>query len=102
MADYFALIADDEPFARTGIRRLLEAWPMFTILPEARNGAEAIHIIREYHPDVAFLDIEMPLMDGLDVVQMQGVKRMPLFVFATAHEQFALKAFEADVVDYLV
>jgi two-component system LytT family response regulator len=101
MAEVRALIADDEPLARRGIRQLLGAWPMVEVVGECRDGREAIRKLRDTRPDLLFLDVQMPGVDGMDVAQEWG-GLVPAVVFITAHEHFAVKAFEARAVDYLV
>jgi len=97
-----ALIVDDEPLARASLRKLLEREPeAFTIL-EARNGHDAVSLIRDERPDVVFLDVQMPEMNGFDVVRQIGAAAMPEVVFVTAHDQFAIQAFEINALDYLL
>lgn len=97
-----ALIADDEPLLRERLVQLLaEAWPELEIVAMARNGREALAALDESHPRIAFLDIRMPGMTGLEVAQ-QCAGRNVHIVFATAFEEYAVKAFEAGAVDYLV
>lgn len=96
------VIADDEPVARRGVRQLLERFPEFTILRECRNGSEALAALDEERPDVVFLDIQMPDVDGFDVIRRRTPERMPAVVFLTAYEEFAVRAFEADALDYLL
>lgn len=97
-----ALIADDEPAARRGVRQLLAAFPEFTVAGECRNGAEVLAALDTSTPDVVFLDIQMPGMDGFDVIRQRTIERMPAVVFLTAFDQFAIKAFETEALDYLV
>ena len=101
MAELRALIVDDEPLSRRGVRQLLAAWPMVEVAGEARDGREAITMIRALKPDLVFLDVQMPGYDGMDVVQAIGADARAV-VFITAHEQFAVRAFDAQAVDYLV
>src|SRR5678815_4600904 len=96
------LIADDEPVARRGVRQLLAAFPEFAVAGECRNGAEVLGALDVSAPDVVFLDIQMPGIDGFEVIRKRGVERMPAVVFLTAFDQFAIKAFEAEALDYLV
>jgi len=94
------LLVDDEAPARAHLGRLLEAEPNIEIVGSAANGPEALEMIADLKPDVVFLDIEMPAMNGFEVVrQMTGT---PLVVFATAYDEFAVKAFEAKALDYLL
>ncbi len=97
-----ALIADDEPAARRGVRQLLGAYPEFTVVGECRNGAEVLASLDTLSPDVVFLDVQMPGMDGFDVIRRRTPERMPPVVFLTAYDEFAIKAFEAQALDYLV
>lgn len=96
-----ALIADDELHLAEYLReRLQELWPELEILPLAGNGPEALRVLEEEEPDFAFLDIRMPGLTGLEVAQRaRGVAR---FVFVTAYDQYAIEAFEAEAVDYLL
>lgn len=101
-AKWKALIADDEPAARRGVVQLLTAFPDFAIAGECRNGAEVLAALDEATPDVLFLDIQMPGIDGFDVIKRRTVERMPAVVFLTAFDQFAIRAFETEALDYLV
>jgi two-component system, LytTR family, response regulator len=96
------LIADDEPAARRGVRQLLAAFPEFIVAGECRNGAEVLTALDNVAPDVVFLDIQMPGIDGFEVIRRRTVERMPAVVFLTAYDQFAIRAFEAEALDYLV
>ena len=96
------LIADDEPLARRGIRQLLASHPDMTVVGEARNGREALRLLESIEPDLLFLDVQMPELDGFAVLREHGASRMPAVIFVTAHDEFAVKAFEAHAIDYLV
>jgi two-component system LytT family response regulator len=96
------LVADDEPLARRGVRQLLAPHRDLTVVGEARNGAETLTALDALSPDLLFLDVQMPEMDGFEVLRARGVDRMPAVVFVTAHDQFAVRAFEAHALDYLV
>jgi two-component system LytT family response regulator len=96
------LIVDDEPLARRGIRQLLAPYPDIVVVGEARDGREAVRALATVKPDLVFLDIQMPGLDGFGVLRVHGVERMPVTVFVTAHDDFAVKAFEAEALDYLV
>jgi len=96
------LVVDDEPIARRAIVRLLADDPALELLGECGDGVSAVKAIRDRSPDLVFLDIQMPEITGLDVVATIGAERMPATVFVTAYEQYAVKAFEANAVDYLV
>src|SRR5215216_2550310 len=96
------LIADDEPVARRGVRQLLANFPEFVVAGECRNGAEVLNTLETSAPDVVFLDIQMPGIDGFEVIKRRTPERMPAVVFLTAFDQFAIKAFETEALDYLV
>lgn len=102
MADIRTLIVDDEPLARRGIRQLLAPYPHVVVVGECRNGREAVRALAEHRPDLVFLDVAMPGLDGFGAMRVHGVERMPLTVFVTAHDEFAVRAFETDALDYLV
>lgn len=97
-----ALIVDDEPLARTGVQQLVEPLDDVTVVGEAADGPEAVRRIDEQAPDLVFLDVQMPEMTGLEVVREVGVDDMPLTIFVTAYDQYALEAFEAHALDYLL
>ena len=97
-----ALIADDEPPARRKLRELLGREPDFEIVGEAADGVEAVAAIRRMSPDVVFLDIQMPRLDGFGVIAEVGTGAMPLVVFVTAYDEHALRAFEVEALDYLL
>jgi two-component system LytT family response regulator len=96
------LIADDEPPARRLVRSLLERHPDVRVVGEARSGREAIAEIGALQPDVVFLDVQMPEGDGFDVVRAVSAGRMPIVVFVTAHDEYAVQAFAAHALDYLL
>jgi two-component system LytT family response regulator len=102
MTQIRAVIVDDEPLARRGIRQLLAPYPEVTVVAECRDGREAVRALATERPDLVFLDVEMPGLDGLDLIGVHGAARMPLIVFVTAHQQYAVQAFDAQAVDYLV
>ena len=102
MLEIRAIIADDEPLARRGIRQLLASHEDVAVVAETRNGRETIRALRELKPDLVFLDVQMPNLDGFDVVKEVGPKSMPLLIFVTAYDEFAVRAFEAHALDYLV
>ncbi|MGN6392837.1 MAG: LytR/AlgR family response regulator transcription factor [Gemmatimonadales bacterium] len=97
-----ALIVDDEPLARRGIRQLLAAFPDVDVAAECGNGGDAVRALAAECPDLVFLDVEMPGLGGLDVINVHGADRMPLMVFITAHQEYAVRAFDTQAVDYLV
>ncbi|MDO1527876.1 LytTR family DNA-binding domain-containing protein [Fulvimonas sp. R45] len=96
------LVVDDEPIARRAIVRLLREDPDVALLGECGDGAAAVRAIRDGSPELVFLDVQMPAMTGIEVVAAIGAERMPATVFVTAYEQHAVRAFEANAVDYLV
>src|SRR5215813_7885208 len=96
------LIVDDEVLARDRLRDLLRDDPEIEIVGECRNGREAIKAIQEHSPDVVFLDVEMPGIDGFGVISALEASPIPAIVFVTAYDQYAVKAFEVFAVDYLL
>ena len=96
-----ALVVDDESLAREALLVMLDDDPEIEAV-ECRNGREAVAAIREQSPDVVFLDIQMPEMDGFQVIEEVGAARMPVTVFVTAYDKHALRAFEAHALDYLL
>jgi two-component system, LytTR family, response regulator len=96
------LIVDDEPLARRNLRVLLERDPQIEILDECRNGREAVKAINTLSPDLIFLDIQMPEMDGFDVLARVGPEHIQAIIFVTAFDQYALKAFDVHALDYLL
>ena len=101
-AEFGVLIADDEPAARRGVRQLLAAFPRFAVVGECRDGAEVLASFDSLHPHVVFLDIQMPGIDGFEVIRRRSPARMPAVIFLTAFDQFAIRAFEAQALDYLL
>jgi two-component system LytT family response regulator len=101
-SQWSALIVDDEPFARASLRALLEREPETITIREARNGQEAASLINGERPDLVFLDVQMPDMNGFDVVRQVGAAAMPEVIFVTAHDRFAIQAFEINALDYLL
>lgn len=96
-----AVIADDEPLLRKGLRlALAEAWPELTIVAEAANGRDAVSAVEQHRPDFTFLDIEMPLMNGLDAAR--EVRDITQVVFVTAYDRYAVEAFERGAIDYVL
>jgi two-component system LytT family response regulator len=96
------LVADDEPLARRGVRQLLARYDDVEVVGECRNGPETLRALDTLSPDLLFLDVQMPEMDGFEVIEAVGIQRMPTTVFVTAHDNFAIQAFEAHALDYLV
>lgn len=96
------LIVDDEPLARQRIRDLVAHNDDVVVAGEAEDGKQAVEAISRLKPDVVFLDMQMPVMTGLDVIRKVGVENMPATIFVTAFDRFAIKAFEVAALDYLV
>ncbi len=96
------LIVDDEPLARERIRMLLEDLPEFEMVAESANGTEALHAIERLAPDLVFLDVQMPELTGFEVLDRLDPARIPVIVFVTAYDQYALQAFEVCALDYLL
>jgi two-component system LytT family response regulator len=96
-----AIIVDDEALARASLREALDQFEDIEIIKECANGFDAIREIQQSKPDLIFLDIQMPRLDGFDVVELLG-KEAPFIVFVTAYDEYALRAFEADALDYLL
>ena len=96
------LLVDDEPLAREGLRILLDRDPDIGTVYDAKNGNEAVAALRERPVDLVFLDVQMPEMDGFAAVREVGAEQMPPVVFVTAHDQYAIQAFEVNAIDYLL
>ncbi|MEX0644069.1 MAG: response regulator, partial [Parvularculaceae bacterium] len=96
------IIVDDEPLALRGLKLRLAEFPEVEIVAEAANGREAVKHIKALTPDLVFLDIQMPGLDGFGVVRALIGGPAPLFVFVTAYDKYAIDAFEANALDYLV
>ena len=96
------LVVDDEPIAREGLKRLLGRQPQVGSVLEGRNAREAIALIRERRPHLVLLDVQMPRSDGFAVVHAVGAEQMPPMIFVTAHDQYAIRAFEIAAIDYLL
>lgn len=97
-----ALIVDDEPFAREGIRLLLQADPEVEIVGECGTGPEAAAMIQSAAPNLLFLDVQMPEMNGFEVLSSVDSERMPAVIFVTAYDEYALQAFDVQALDYLL
>ena len=97
-----AVIADDEALARQFIRRMLNDDHDVEIVGECSDGKETVAMIKKQKPDVVFLDVQMPEMDGFAVLESIGIERLPEIIFATAYEQYAIRAFELHALDYLL
>ncbi len=97
-----ALIVDDEPLARERIRALLRGDPEVEIVGECADGRRAVAAIQKHAPDLVFLDVQMPHLDGFGVLEAVGPERIPAVIFVTAYDQYALRAFEVHALDYLL
>ena len=96
------LIVDDEELARRGLEIRLQSMNDVQIVAQSRNGREALQHVEEFHPDLILLDVQMPGMDGFEVLRRLSGSDMPAVVFVTAFDEFAVKAFEANALDYLL
>ena len=97
-----ALIVDDEPISRRVLREELEGFAEITVVGEAADGRQALKFMAEFHPDIVFLDLQMPVMSGFEVVQNLREPPLPIIVIVTAFDQHAIQAFEAGAIDYLL
>lgn len=99
-----AIIADDEPLLRYQLNKMLaDVWPELDILASCENGKEAFNAIADDQPDIAFLDIRMPEMDGMTLIRrIYQLDKFPLVVFVTAYDEYAVRAFETNAIDYLL
>jgi two-component system LytT family response regulator len=97
-----AVVVDDEPLARERIRALLEAEPAVEVVAECGDGGAAINAVSRHRPDLLFLDIQMPEMDGFEVLEALDPDRLPAVVFVTAYDEYALRAFDVHAVDYVL
>jgi len=97
-----AVIVDDEALARDAIRLRLENEPGIEVVGEAADGADAVELLRTLQPDLVFLDVQMPLMNGFEVIENVASDHLPIVVFVTAYDRYALKAFETHALDYLL
>lgn len=97
-----ALVIDDEPLARKALLRLLRNEPGINVIGQCGDGESAVETIRRTQPDLVFLDVQMPEMDGFRVVETVGADVMPVTIFVTAYDRYALDAFDANAVDYLL
>lgn len=102
MKKFKVLVVDDEPLARERLTTLLSQEPDVELVGPARDGEEAITAIHDDSPDLVFLDVQMPQMNGFDVIEAVGSDKMPLVIFVTAYDQHALKAFQVRALDYLL
>jgi two-component system, LytTR family, response regulator len=97
-----AVVVDDEPLARSSLKVLLQRDPEIELVSECASGMEALREIRGKKPELVFLDVQMPECDGFDVLEQLGKDLPPALVFVTAYDQYALRAFEAGALDYLL
>jgi two-component system LytT family response regulator len=95
------IIVDDEALARESLKQVLERFDDIQIINECTNGFEAVQAVHQLKPDLIFLDIQMPKLDGFDVVELLG-NESPLIIFVTSYDEYALRAFEAEALDYLL
>jgi two-component system, LytTR family, response regulator len=97
-----AIIADDEPLARERVRSLLAGESDFDIIAECSNGAQALKATQEQKPELLFLDVQMPRLNGFEVIEALGPTQVPIVIFTTAHDEHAIRAFEVNALDYLL
>lgn len=97
-----AIVVDDEPLAREGIRMMLAAHPELDVVGEAGNGAEALALVGRVRPDLMFVDVQMPEMSGLEVAAQLPVEKPPAVVFVTAYDEYAVRAFDVHALDYVL
>ncbi len=102
MPEIRVLIADDEPLARRGLQQVLATHPECAVIGECRNGRETLRALRTLQPDVVLLDIQMPGLSGFEVLAAIKHEHPPIIVFVTAYDEFAVRAFEAQALDYLL
>ena len=95
-----AIVIDDEPLARSIVLEYLQAWPQIAVLQECGDGFEGVKAIQQHHPDLIFLDIQMPKINGFEMLEL--VEQPPAVIFTTAFDEYAIKAFESHAVDYLL
>jgi len=97
-----AIIADDEPLARERVRSLLSGEADVEVVAECANGAQALKATHEHKPDLLFLDVQMPRLDGFEVLEALAPEEIPVVIFLTAHDEHAIRAFEVNALDYLL
>src|SRR4051812_39734714 len=96
------LVVDDEPLARDVIKQFCSKYEQLTIAGECASGLQAVQAMEEQHPDIVFLDVQMPDMNGFEVIREMEGKFKGLYIFTTAHNEYAIDAFETNTVDYLL
>jgi two-component system LytT family response regulator len=99
---YRVVVIDDEPLARRGVISRLRPYPQFEVIAECSNGEDALAAISEHHPDLIFLDVQMPEMDGFEMLENVPSDELPTVIFLTAFDQYALRAFDVHATDYLL
>jgi two-component system LytT family response regulator len=97
-----AIIADDEPLARERVRSLLAGESDVEVIAECSNGAQTVKAAEEHRPDLLFLDVQMPRLNGFEVLEALGPTQIPIVIFTTAHDDHAIRAFEVNALDYLL
>jgi len=97
-----AIIADDEPLARERVRSLLAGEPDVEVVAECSNGTQTLKAMQEHRPDLLFLDVQMPRLDGFEVIEALAPQEVPVVIFMTAHDEHAIRAFEVNALDYLL
>lgn len=102
MSKIRTMVIDDEPVARERIVGLLQQEQDIELVGECADGQQAVNAIQQQHPDLVFLDVQMPACDGFGVIQQVGAEHMPAVVFVTAYDEYALRAFEVHAIDYLL
>jgi two-component system LytT family response regulator len=95
-----AIIIEDEPLARSIVKEYLQAYPQITVMQECNDGFEGIKAIQQHHPDIIFLDIQMPKINGFEMLEL--IEEPPAVIFTTAFDEYAIRAFESHAVDYLL
>ncbi len=96
------VVVDDEEPARRLLRSMLRVWPVIDVVGEAADGEAALELIRREHPDLIFLDVQIPTLNGFDIIEAMSGAPPPLVIFVTAYDQYALRAFEVNACDYLL
>lgn len=97
-----AVIVDDEPLARRRIKKLIAAHHDIELLAECNNGKDAVSVIESVHPDLVFLDVQMPEWNGFDVIAQLDIRSLPVIIFVTAYDSYAIKAFDVHAIDYVL